>query len=109
MSTKKARPVPRLHDVEAVIFDLDGVLVDSEPIHFRAAKRVLQRYGSSLSDAENRTSIGLGETASWAAWRARAQIPDSVDTLVAAHTQARLEEIAEGVDRIDAGVELAQQ
>lgn len=110
MTKKTGRVLPRIHEIEAVVFDLDGVLVDSEPMHFRAANRVLQRYGASLSDAENRASIGLGETASWEAWRARTQIADSAATLVAAHTEARLEEIAAaGVDAIDAAVQLARQ
>jgi HAD superfamily hydrolase (TIGR01509 family) len=109
MTRKRARQLPRLHDIEAVVFDLDGVLVDSEPIHFRAANRVLRRYGSSISETEYRAFIGLGETATWAAWRARARIPDSVEALVSAHTRARLEEIAAGVDAIDAAVQVARQ
>jgi len=108
--TKKAdRALPRLHDIAAVVFDLDGVLVDSEPIHFRAANRVLARYGSSISEAEYRAFIGLGETATWAAWRARSRIHDSVAELVSAHTQARLGEIAVGVEPIDEAVRLARQ
>jgi HAD superfamily hydrolase (TIGR01509 family) len=109
MSPKKTRPVPRLHDITAVIFDVDGVLVDSEPIHFRAANRVLRRYGSSISEAEYRRFIGLGETATWEAWRTTSRIPDSAEVLVAAHTKARLEEIAAGVDAVDAAVQLARQ
>ena len=109
MTRKRARQLPRLHDIEAVVFDLDGVLVDSEPVHFRAANRVLQRYGSSINDAQYRAFIGLGETATWEAWRTTARIPESVEALVAAHTQARLEEIASGVDAIDAAVQLAKR
>ena len=109
MSKKTTRTLPRLHDITAVVFDLDGVLVDSEPLHFRAANRVLQRYGSSINEAQYRAFIGLGETATWEAWRVRSRIPDSVEALVAAHTQARLEEIAAGVDAIDAAVQLARQ
>lgn len=109
MTKKTVRPLPRLHDIEAVVFDLDGVLVDSEPIHFRAANRVLARYGSSISEAEYRAFIGLGETATWAAWRERSRIHDSVEALVSAHTRARLEEIAAGVEVIDDAVRLARQ
>src|SRR5438874_377961 len=47
--SKWVQPLPRLHDITAVIFDLDGVLVDSEPIHFRAANRILAHYGAALS------------------------------------------------------------
>ena len=109
MTKKRTQPVPRLHDIVAVVFDLDGVLVDSEPIHFRAANRVLRRYGSSISEAEYRAFIGLGETATWEAWRTSSRIPESVAALVAAHTQARLEEIGAGVDAIAAAVQLARQ
>jgi HAD superfamily hydrolase (TIGR01509 family) len=35
-----------------VIFDFDGVLVDSEPLHVRAFRDVLARYGRTLTDGE---------------------------------------------------------
>jgi beta-phosphoglucomutase len=35
-----------------VIFDFDGVLVDSEPLHVRAFQDVLAAYGRTLTDAE---------------------------------------------------------
>jgi len=35
-----------------VIFDFDGVLVDSEPLHVRAFQDVLARYGRTLTDEE---------------------------------------------------------
>ena len=109
MTRKRVQPLPRVHDIEAVVFDLDGVLVDSEPIHFRAANRVLAGYGSSINEAEYRAFIGLGETATWDVWRERSRIRDSVEELVSAHTRARLQEIAEGVDPIDDAVRLARQ
>jgi HAD superfamily hydrolase (TIGR01509 family) len=109
VTRKTARLLPRLRDIQAVVFDLDGVLVDSEPIHFRAANRVLTRYGSSVNEAEYRAFIGLGEAATWEAWRERRHIPETVATLIAAHTQARLDEIAAGVDAIDDAVQLAQR
>lgn len=106
---KKRPPVPRLHDIEVVVFDLDGVLVDSEPVHFRAANRVLGRYGASISENNYRAFIGLGELATWEAWRQRYRLPDTVEQLCAVHTEARLQEIAAGVAVIDDAVELARQ
>ncbi len=35
--------------IEAVIFDLDGVLVDSEPLQFAAYSTVLAGYGKTLT------------------------------------------------------------
>ncbi len=36
----------------AVIFDFDGVLADSEPLHFEAFRRVLRREGIELGERE---------------------------------------------------------
>lgn len=106
---KRARAVPHLHDIEAVVFDLDGVLVDSEPLHFRAANRVLARYGASISEAEYLRFIGLGELATWQAWQQRFALPDNLPALLAAHTAARLHEIAGGVVPIEEAVRLARR
>ncbi len=106
---KKPHHVPRIGDITAVVFDLDGVLVDSEPIHFRAANRVLARYGTSIGEAEYRTFIGLGEFATWEAWSQRYGMAIPVEELLAAHTEARLHEIAAGVTAIDEAVQLVRR
>lgn len=43
---------------EAVIFDMDGVLVDSEPVHFESTVRVMRQFGLPFTDADNRRFIG---------------------------------------------------
>ena len=43
---------------DAVIFDLDGVLLDSEPIYLQATNTVLAREGRFLSPEENAPYIG---------------------------------------------------
>jgi HAD superfamily hydrolase (TIGR01509 family) len=49
----------------AVIFDMDGVLIDSEPIHQAATERILATEGHLLDPAIYRTYIG---TTLWATW-----------------------------------------
>jgi HAD superfamily hydrolase (TIGR01509 family) len=44
---------------DAVIFDLDGVLLDSEPIYLGATNSVLAREGKYLSPEENARYIGV--------------------------------------------------
>ena len=34
-----------MNDIRAIIFDMDGVLADSEPLHFEAEKAILQQHG----------------------------------------------------------------
>lgn len=44
---------------EAVIFDIDGLLIDSEPLWNEAAAEVLQGYGVNLSQEQYHTTTGL--------------------------------------------------
>lgn len=37
---------------KAALFDMDGVILDSEPLHFAAFKKTLQDHGKNLSDEE---------------------------------------------------------
>ena len=37
--------------IKTVFFDLDGVIIDSEPIHAKAKKLTLDRYGISYPDS----------------------------------------------------------
>ncbi len=49
-------------DTEAVIFDMDGVLVDSEPFIAVAAVRMFrERYGIGVTEEDFRPFVGAGE------------------------------------------------
>lgn len=53
----------RLFSARVVIFDFDGVLVDSERFHYMAYNAVFQKYGHTLDPVEYTkywTSLGLG-------------------------------------------------
>src|SRR5437867_1595321 len=43
---------------DAVIFDMDGVLIDSEPLHFVVLSDLLARAGHTLTRKENEQFIG---------------------------------------------------
>ncbi len=57
MSTTK--PQPRLADFDAVIFDMDGVLIDSEPLWKIAMEYVFGQYGSTLTHQDFQKTVGL--------------------------------------------------
>ena len=44
--------------LKAVIFDMDGVLVDSEPLHLLAFQEFFQRFGISYTAEDNREFLG---------------------------------------------------
>jgi HAD superfamily hydrolase (TIGR01509 family) len=59
----------------AVIFDLDGTLVDSEPLSKLAWRRVLALHGHGVSDADIRAAQGLRFSESYAAFARAAPLP----------------------------------
>lgn len=49
----------------AVIFDMDGVLADSEPAYLEGINRVLARFGVRLSEGENAAIMGTTVEVTW--------------------------------------------
>jgi beta-phosphoglucomutase len=44
---------PRAAEIDrAVIFDMDGVLIDSEPLHFQSIRDILAEHGVGLTEAD---------------------------------------------------------
>jgi HAD superfamily hydrolase (TIGR01509 family) len=72
----------------AVVFDLDGTLVDSEPNYFRAAVGTLARYGvTGFTWADHESYVGISTLETVEAWRRRygieapeAEILDDMNT-----------------------------
>lgn len=46
--------------IKAVIFDLDGTLVDSEPNYYTADREFLQEYGIDFTPELHKKSVGMG-------------------------------------------------
>lgn len=51
--------------IKTVIFDLDGLLVDSEPVWFRTRCEIFQRFGLVWTEADQKRMMGVS-TAAWA-------------------------------------------
>jgi HAD superfamily hydrolase (TIGR01509 family) len=51
--------------IRAVVFDLDGLLVDSEPMWFRARREIFQRFGLVWTEIDQKKQMGVS-TATWA-------------------------------------------
>ena len=67
--------------LQAVIFDMDGVLVDSEPFGFEALRRVMARHGLPYGEEENAEFLGRTTLDSCRILRARHGLPESEETL----------------------------
>lgn len=82
--------------IAAVIFDMDGVLVDSEPLHFATTNQVLARFGVALDAASYDSYRGMAETPFFEALVARFCLPARPDALAQARVAASLERMASG-------------
>ncbi|GAA2402792.1 HAD family phosphatase [Streptomyces glaucosporus] len=76
----------------AVIFDLDGTLVDSEPAYHEAGRRLLARYGvTGFTWEEHTRFIGIGTRETLAALRAEHGIDAPLDELLEGKNRIYLE------------------
>lgn len=83
-------------EVEAVIFDMDGVLVDSEPFGFEALRRVMARYGLGYSEEENAEFLGRTTLESCRILKARHALPDTAERLADFYIEGMLAQIGDG-------------
>jgi len=76
-----ARPggPPSRAALRAVLFDMDGLLVDSEPLWFVIERQVSERLGGQWGEADQRALIGgsLQRTVSWLLAKAAAPVTAS--------------------------------
>lgn len=79
-----------------VIFDMDGVLVDSEPVHFESTVRVMRQFGLPFSDADNRRFIGSTDRVMFTELKRQHGMAEEIDELIARRKAIYLELIQNG-------------
>ena len=92
----------------AVIFDLDGTLVDSEPLSAIAWRQVLAAHGHDVSDAAIRAAQGLRFAESYARF-ALAAPPPPLDVIWSDYSQLLYESYDDGLVSFDDAVTTARQ
>jgi HAD superfamily hydrolase (TIGR01509 family) len=66
---------------KAVIFDNDGVIIDSEPLHIEADLQILAEYGIDWKAADLHRFIGVKDAVMWKALQGELGLPDSPEAL----------------------------
>jgi HAD superfamily hydrolase (TIGR01509 family) len=82
--------------LQAVVFDMDGVLVDSEPFGFEALRRVMARHGLPYGEEENAEFLGRTTLDSCRILKARHRLPEPEEILADWYIEEMLEQIARG-------------
>lgn len=57
--------------LRAVAWDIDGTLIDSEPLHLEALRAVCAAYGANISDLPDDAFVGVSLPGVWGALRSR--------------------------------------
>lgn len=71
--------IDRLRAFDAVVFDMDGVLLDSEPLHLAALNRVIGCEGHRYSDEQSRRFVGSSLVDTWTAVHRELGLRESLD------------------------------
>ena len=87
----------------AVIFDMDGVLLDSEPLHYRALSRVLAEDGFEWTEKDNEQLLGTTVADTFRIIGENLPLTRSIDSYVATY-ESRVLEILNGPLEPAAGV-----
>ncbi len=90
-----------------VIFDMDGVIIDSEHIHYEIFKVFSRELGLNIPKEEYNTLVGSTDTRIWTYFKDRYGLPQAVEELVESYAANYLDYLtkAEDVEPIQ-GVEV---
>jgi HAD superfamily hydrolase (TIGR01509 family) len=69
-------------NIKAVVFDLDGLLIDTEPIFAEASRRMLARRQLSFEPSVIQAMMGMPALRALALFRKHYRLPESVDELM---------------------------
>jgi HAD superfamily hydrolase (TIGR01509 family) len=96
--------------IRAVLFDMDGVLIDSEPAHQAAAQAVLRERGLPVPDDDDweRVFIGRPDCDGLVDWFAEHGVNDDIEELMAAKQIAVIERLAAEIAPCEDGQWLAR-
>ena len=67
---------------QAVIFDMDGVLIDSEPIHYEVEKLIYNLLGIEVADEIHRNYMGASNDFMYSDLKSRFNLTTSVEELI---------------------------
>lgn len=97
-------------DVAAVVFDADGVLVDTEPAWAAARAALFNRHGRAFGEAEGRQTLGTGVAGTGGALSELLGEPDRAGELSAQLLAFLLEEVSKDPPRaLPGAVELLDE
>ncbi len=77
--------------LRAVIFDMDGVIIDSQPYHFAVEEAMCREIGIEVSTEESHSFVGMAGEKVWDYLKNKFGLQKSIEELMAFENKARIE------------------
>ncbi|MFC4777331.1 HAD family hydrolase [Paenibacillus sp. GCM10023252] len=68
--------------MKAFIFDMDGVIIDSEPIHFEIDVQTMKRYGVTITHYELERYVGMTNPEMWQLLKQQYELPEEISDII---------------------------
>jgi len=79
--------------LKAIIFDMDGVIIDSERLHLKINRELAEEFGGKLSQEEREAILGKTDYDIWSNLKKRFNMKPSVEQLIEMKKQRFLKNI----------------
>lgn len=90
--------------LQAVIFDMDGVIIDSEPLHFEVDMLVMNNLGVMITQADLEPYVGMTNPAMWEQLIQKYALKHSFEELIHEQIDTKLRMLGEREEQPIAGV-----
>ncbi len=82
--------------MKAIIFDMDGVIIDSEPLHYELDKELLEELGVKITKEDHKPFIGTTDYHMWSTFKEKFDLKLSVGELV----EIKKKKFLENIDKV---------
>ncbi len=80
--------------LRAVIFDMDGVIVDSQPYHFAVEEKIFRELGFAVTVEESHSFVGMAGDKMWSYLKDKFGLKQSIEALVEFDNKIRVDYFA---------------
>lgn len=81
--------------IKAFIFDMDGVIIDSEPLHFEVDLITARHFGADMNKEDLERFVGMTNPEMWAIIRKEHGISHAVEEIIAFQLQRKIRRVDE--------------
>lgn len=81
--------------MKAIIFDMDGVIINSEPLHYQVEKELIEELGGHLNREAHRAFVGATDYFMWQKLKEQFNLKPSVEEIVEMKKERFLKRIDE--------------